>query len=662
MGMYMDLQKKIALAVGATCLTLLAACGGGSGDAPAPVTPVTPTQPPITACGTNTELRTVSTGTDISFQLEADYRVGQSASIIANILNRPSSAVDFNWQQTSGPSIELANINSPVLPFELTHSGSYEFTLNITEKGASQPSSNAQVLIDVNQEQGVQLQINQDHQVVSGNDVSLRIARKNNQALGNITWCQVSGPTVSLDLADKERPLFKAPTIASDSLIHLKATGDFSGETLSDDVYILTTAEAVITSSYFDTPLARTHSYTDSSNSTKLQPCVYSNQLTQACNISSQLPLIGQVDNNASRAAIMDRVLVSHDWMGENFERFLQDVDVNGDFAKLLQSVTAIVISDDIRPSFYWVVTGAIYLDPENLWLTPAQRDSINEAADYRSEFGKELNFLMPWRYVKNNQYASSFIPKTTRQTRTIAQLTPNLASLLYHELAHANDFFPRSTHASLQGPRLLDDYNRRSNSQALISDQLDLSYPLQSAEMHALANVSFQGGTATSLEKSYQSSDIASFFSVDIANDFYAYSSTREDVAMLFEEAMMSYRLGIYRDVAVTDKPANATADTIQVAFGQRGRVAAPALRTRASYVINNLMPELNGGALLASLPATMNMATGQSWSANLVLPSPNNAKGNSPKNEQQRINGLAQQQTVVPLQLSGEHHGRAQ
>jgi hypothetical protein len=89
---------------------------------------------------------------------------------------------------------------------------------------------------------------------------------------------------------------------------------------------------------------------------------------------------------------------------------------------------------------------------------------------------------------------------------------------------------------------------------------------------------------------------------------------------------------------------------------------VAAPSLRTRASYVINNLMPELNGSALLASLPATVNMATGQSWSANLVLPSPNNVKGNSPKNEQQRINGLAQQQTAVPLQLSGEHHGRAQ
>jgi hypothetical protein len=654
MGMYMDLRNKFALCVGATCLTLLTACGGGSGNEPAAVTPVTPTLPPVTTCGTNTQLRTVSTGTDISFQLEANYQVGQSASIIAKLLNRPSSAVDFNWQQTSGPSLELASKNSPVLPFELTNSGSYEFTLSITDKGANQPSSSALVLIDVNPEQGVQLQVNQDHQVVSGNDVSLRIARKNNQALGNITWCQVSGPTVSLDLTDKERPLFKAPTVASDSLIHLIARGDFSGETLTDDVYILTTAEAAITSSFFDTPVARTHSYTRSSYSNTLQSCVYSNQLTQGCNITSQLPLIGQVDSNASRAGILDRVLVSHDWMGENFERFLQDVDVNGDFAKLLQSVTAIVISDDIRPSFYWVVTGAIYLDPENLWLTPAQRDSINEAADYRSEFGKDLNFLMPWRYVKNNQYASSFIPKTTRQTRTIAQLTPNLASLLYHELAHANDFFPRSTHASLQGPRLLDDYNRRSNSQALISDQLNLRYPLQSADMRALANVSFQGGAASNLEKSYSSSDVSSFFSVDTANDFYAYSSTREDVAMLFEEAMMSHRLGIERDVAVTDKPANAT--------GQRGRVAAPSLRTRASYVINNLMPELNGGALLAALPATINMTTGQSWAANLVLISPSNAKGNSLKNQQQRLNGLTQQQTAVPLQLSGEHHGSAQ
>jgi hypothetical protein len=348
--------------------------------------------------------------------------------------------------------------------------------------------------------------------------------------------------------------------------------------------------------------------------------------------------------------------------MGKNFEAFLTQVDMNSDFAKLLQSVTAIVISYDIRPSFYWVVTGAIYLDPENLWLTPAQRDTINEAADYRSDFGKELNFLMPWRYVKNNQYASQSFAKTQRQPRTIADLTPSLASLLYHELAHANDFFPRSVHSNIQGPTLLDDFSRRNNAKALISDQLSENFPLLSQQMYALAKVSFKGDTATSLDKSYQSSDVASFFAPDKANDYYAYTSTREDAAMLFEEAMMSYRLGIRRDVAVTDKPANASADTIVVAFGQRGRIADPSIKSRVSYVLDNMMPELNSQTVLAALPPVQQMTVGQSWTANLSLSNPSPANAKAAKTSADAQQPLTERVNNMPLQLSGDHHGKAQ
>ncbi len=159
----------------------------------------------------------------------------------------------------------------------------------------------------------------------------------------------------------------------------------------------------------------------------------------------------------------MNRVLVSHDWMGRNFEAFLDQMDTHGDFATLLQSVTAVVISYDVRPSFYWVVTGAIYLDPEDLWLTATERDSINEAPDYRAGFGNELQFLIPWRYVKDNDYASVYRDRSQRSNRPISELTTDLSSLLYHELAHANDFFPRSVHQSLEGPTLLDDYYRRT-------------------------------------------------------------------------------------------------------------------------------------------------------------------------------------------------------
>ena len=114
----------------------------------------------------------------------------------------------------------------------------------------------------------------------------------------------------------------------------------------------------------------------------------------------------------------MSRVVVSHPWMGERFKAFLEQYDQNDDFKNLLRATTAIVISYDVRPSFYWAATGAIYLDPNYLWLTQAERDTINEAPDYRSGFGAELQFEMLWRYVKDNDYANQYFPLEQRVNR----------------------------------------------------------------------------------------------------------------------------------------------------------------------------------------------------------------------------------------------------
>lgn len=40
-----------------------------------------------------------------------------------------------------------------------------------------------------------------------------------------------------------------------------------------------------------------------------------------------------------------------------------------------------------------YFVTGAIYLDAEQLWLSPAQREVIDEQPDYRSSYGATLGY-----------------------------------------------------------------------------------------------------------------------------------------------------------------------------------------------------------------------------------------------------------------------------
>ena len=177
---------------------------------------------------------------------------------------------------------------------------------------------------------------------------------------------------------------------------------------------------------------------------------------------------------------IMDRVIVSHQWMGDQFKKFLENYDFNDDFKNLLRATTAIVISYDIRPSFYNPTSAAIYLDPSDLWETPEQRDTINQAPDYRAGFGAELQFEMPWRYVKNNDYAYFYYPIRLRLSRSLADAEYSFASLLYHELAHANDYFPSTRWLTYSSSRTV--YNavvEVYQAGEIESDYLQVNYPL---------------------------------------------------------------------------------------------------------------------------------------------------------------------------------------
>ncbi|WP_394132763.1 hypothetical protein [Shewanella maritima] len=641
--------------------TITAGCGGSSGGSDGSGVGNSPIAHSIPYCETDVQLITQTTQSDVIFSLESNYQVNQTSSIIAQLPDTDSHDYSFNWTQTAGTSLNLATHNSPVLSFSPTEVGNYQFEVTI-----SNPSQTWRETVEITAtDHGTTItSINLDHQVVSEGNVSLRVARVNNTAPDSISWCinQNELPrALDIDLTNPERPLFTVPSVSQDTLVSLRATVNLAGEQYTDDVHLLVSNTPKITSKYFDTPIAKVHAFRrDSPYADWLNRCVYNNQLTQSCPSNNGLPLIGQQTDTPSIDDIMDRVVVSHDWMAESFEHFLTTQDQHGDFKRLLQSVTAVVISYDIRPSFYWVVTGAIYLDPNNLWMTQLQRDTINEAPDYRSSFGNDLQFLMPWRYTKDNAYAYPLYESYERTDRTIDDFAPRLASLLYHELAHANDFFPRSIHAQLQGPTLLDDYYERSGANALISDQLTTRYPLQSDEMYDLAQVSFQGKAASATQKAYMPSDIVPFFSTDTAIDYYAYSTSREDAAMMFEAAFMGYRYNLERDMAITDNPENATSSSITVEWGMRNRISDPSLHERATYVVEQMMPEIDSDLLFNQLPKVVMMTPGLSWLDNLAISPVSAAQLMGLQSVEHHENSSHSHQPMIdyPLQLSGDEH----
>lgn len=580
---------------------LITGCGGGNSTSSTSPISSSPTPSP--------ENKIIVSDPNLSSQQSVELVLFAPSAQISNI----------NWQQTSGTSVNFLAKNSKVIAFTPESSGDYSFQVSYTEAG-SQKTLSKNITVD---SASTLISARLGHAALEGNKVSLRAWLDKTLTSDNVIWEQISGPIVTFTNY-KEGDLaifFTAPSVQKDTLLQFKVQVNNGTSTYYDTVAVLIeNTENIESNAYFDTRVAKVFPYiSNAPYSNNLVNCFYKNTLTSSCNLGD-VPLIAQQTLSPTVDDIMKRVVVSHQWMGDRFKEFLENYDTNNDFKNLLRATTGIVISYDVRPSFYWAATGAIYLDASNFWLTPDERDTINEAPDYRSAFGNELRFVMPWRYVKNNDYVSHSVPSNQRITRTGQDGLYRLASLLYHELAHANDFFPST-----------EWFNQNSNTRVLDaaqstdfeSDGLASTYPLQSSTMRSLAQVSFAGNNANTSQKSYLPADISGFFNSDIASDYYNYSSLREDYAMLFEELMMYSRYDVQRDVAVTNKPTGDVifANDFIVNWGQRGRIGDQNIKPRANFVLRRVLPELNNIKIINALPQPITMVSGNNWIENLVL-----------------------------------------
>jgi hypothetical protein len=599
---------------------LLGACGGGGGSPPpAPYVP---------------------TCTGVA-QIVADTSVPAGKTAGALVQGCSAALADVSWTQVSGPTVSLLANRSQGLSFESATAGAVVLRADVRDTTGATASPTVSISITAAPSTSA-ITARGDQSVRMGGNVSVRAwpLLQGADTVSTVTWSQLSGPAVTRDTNDPMRMLFTAPSVSSDTVLKFRVTMTTSlGVTDTDDVQVLVENSPLPASDalFAGLHVSRVHAYKATSPyAAVLASCTYDAKLAwhgannnTLCKAST-LPLLEQEASGGvpTVAQVMDRVVVSHDYMGANFEQFLLNQDTNGDFRRLLASTTAIVIGAHVRPSFYYVVTGAIYLDAANLWLTPEQRDVIDEFADYRLAFDKDLAFTGLWRYVLANQYANPGIPANMRVTRSMGTLTYGLGDLMYHELGHASDFFPPGTRNLTASASIYDNATGRIGAGALPSDLLAVQYPLTSSAMKGLAQVKFFGATADATQRSYTPTQVGDFFRVDVATDEYNYSASpagshsREDLAMLFEEFMMSWRYGVQRDVGFTNKFVNGmTGSDLFVAWGERGRIADPTVKPRIKLVLQQIAPWVDP-ATVDTLPAPVLMPVGASWTANLVLP----------------------------------------
>ena len=558
-------------------------------------------------------------------QLDEIQHVNQSVDLLLLAPNQVLS--NIRWQQVTGEAVSLLAANSKVISFTPAIAGEYRFTVSFTNSNNIEQTLEKNVVIE---DSIHKVTARLSHAALAENKVSFRSELDQSIDINTLVWQQLNGPKVVLSTESSNKELvlfFDAPRVDFDTIITFEVSATDSSNAISyhDQVAVLIEAAPLINkNAYFSDRKATTFAYNSNSpHAQSLVRCVYSNTLTSSCTLA-QTPLIADEVKGSSATPtienIMDRVVVSHQWMGDRFKDFITHHDDNNDIKNLLRATTAIVIAYDVRPSFYWAATGAIYLDAENFWLTPQERDTINEAPDFRADFGNDLQFVMPWRYVKDNAYASQSYSRSARVNRSAEEALYRLTSLMYHELAHANDFFPSNEWYVHNSDQRVLDAAQSSNWE---SDELAIALPLASQEMRDLGQVSFAGETANKTQKSYLPSDIAGFFSPDRATDFYAYSSKREDYAMLFEELMMQSRFSVIRDVAITNQPSgeNISGSDYIVSWGQRGRIGDDKLKERVLFSARRVLPEFDSLQAMSSVPVAIEMIEGDSWIDNLTI-----------------------------------------
>jgi hypothetical protein len=346
-----------------------------------------------------------------------------------------------------------------------------------------------------------------------------------------------------------------------------------------------------------------------------LRSCAGTKTASGSCTLLT-LPFLSQESAIPTKEQIMQRVIVSHSWMGE---RFAQMLDVLPDDIKiLLGAVTSIVIDDDIIPSYYWGLTGAIYIDPRYLWLSPDEANTITQKEDFRSDFSSELIFIEATRYLIDGKYASKYIRLDSGESRNIGDITYSFAGLLYHELAHANDYFPPALRHTVNSKlSVLDVITDLQNSS--ISSDLYQSYPLLSEDLSDMGQVMYRGSTAIETHKQTTALEMGEWFEEDGAGDMYAYSHQAEDTAMLFQLAMMKYHYNIEQDIGFLITPTKTKdlncSDYI-IAWGERNTIAKSNVQTRALYVSQKILPQYNWSEIFPSTLGTEQaMKTNINW-----------------------------------------------
>lgn len=326
-----------------------------------------------------------------------------------------------------------------------------------------------------------------------------------------------------------------------------------------------------------------------------MKECIYADTAEKSCTVGS-LPFIGMSKDKITVQDILDRTMISHEFLGERFKQVL--LRLNPEILQMFGAVASVVISDAINPSFYLYSSGTIYLDGNYFWKTEEEWDLLSQTEDSRDGMGLPLQFKFDSDYIKNGK---SIINRAQANSQTYNEIVISISKLLFHELTHANDYFPSVFYKS-QDLNLNKTYQKMGHERflksKLMSDQQTTF--LNSSKLKHISQILYKGVSATPADSLILAEDIIQEFKNDIANDVYAYVNSREDFAMCAEEALMLYYYNIPKYTAIIRLPGPYFVEPknyiYQIAWGEKSRVLKPHIKNRAIFAIESVLGKIIG------------------------------------------------------------------
>ena len=226
---------------------LIGGCGGGGDSGGSTVTPT-----PGTPTPGFTEVEPALTADNLRLFGELDTSVGASVGFV--VLSNDSQSLDtIDWQQTSGPAVDLLAAHTQAVGFDIPAAGTYEFTVTTTTNG-QQRSLNFTLNAEASTEDN-QANIRLDHMATERGRVSLRVDSPTAKIITDAQWEQLAGPEAE-DIVYQEDstggPLqsafFAAPEVTQDEVMEFSVTLTFDDGTTATDTVLVGINDAPVDS------------------------------------------------------------------------------------------------------------------------------------------------------------------------------------------------------------------------------------------------------------------------------------------------------------------------------------------------------------------------------------------------------------------------------